>query len=294
MTKYQPSSNLLLLLLFCSQLKQYSSFLTTVILVLFLYYRKAPEIKATSPYLSLTMFLGCYSLLASGTIGAISPSVLHDWVFFCNAPEWCLSLGLHLIVSPLIMKMLRVYHIFSYFGKLGKRWSDVVLFAGVLALFGANITVLTLRIVFGGRNGINRKRLLMPEDSFHYYKIIRDCTPPSIIASTLYDGELLLLDSAVILLAILNKKYPMTILQRHKESQYIHLLGYSSYTSLPLAQVISDDRIHMFASVNSTAILCQTFLFLPKCLPPLLRHINWNTTTQNLKANRKEILYSHQ
>ena len=52
--------------------------LTTVILVLFFYCRKAPEIKATSPYLSLIMFLGCYSLLASGTIGAISPSVLHD------------------------------------------------------------------------------------------------------------------------------------------------------------------------------------------------------------------------
>ena len=46
--------------------------LTTVILILFLYYRNAPEIKATSPYLSLIMFLGCYFLFAHGMIEATS------------------------------------------------------------------------------------------------------------------------------------------------------------------------------------------------------------------------------
>ena len=94
--------------------------LTTVILILFLYYHKAPEIKATSSYLSLTMFLGCYSLFVSSMVTALSQSVIHDGVFFCNAPEWCFSLGVHLIVAPLIMKMLRVYCIFNHFGKLGK------------------------------------------------------------------------------------------------------------------------------------------------------------------------------
>ena len=185
------------------------------------------------------------------------------------------------------MRMLRVYRICTYFGKLGKRWSDVVLFAGVLALFGANITFLTLWIVLGSRNGIkivNAWRFIsLLQDYSRLHSTKHYCIHPSYMI--------------LLLIAILNKKYPTTILQRHKESQYIHLLGYSSYTLLPLAQVISDDRIHvylMFASVNSTAILCQTFLFLPKCLPSLLRHINWSTITQDLKANRKEILYSHQ
>ena len=258
--------------------------LTTVILILFLYYRNAPEIKATSPYLSLTMFLGCYSLLASGMIGAISPSVIHDGVFFCNAPEWCLSLGVHLIVASLIMKMLRVYRIFTYFGKLGKRWSDGVLFAGVLAIVGVNITFLTLWIEFGGSNGINHKRLLTPEDSFHYYEIIQDCTPPSIIASALYDGELLLLNSVVVLLAILTRNIQRQYFKDTKKVNiFIYLDILISYTLLPLAQVIANREIQLylrFASVNSTAILCQIFLFLPKCLPPLLRHIKlkYNTT----------------
>ena len=60
---------------------------TTVILILFLYYRNAPEIKASSPYLGLTMFLGCYFLFANGVIEATFPSVIHDGVFFCNVVQ---------------------------------------------------------------------------------------------------------------------------------------------------------------------------------------------------------------
>ena len=86
---------------FSLHLSQYnvelSIILTTVILILFLYYRNAPEIKASSPYLGLTMFLGCYSLFVGAMVTTLSRSVIHDGVFFCNAPEWCLSLGVHLI-----------------------------------------------------------------------------------------------------------------------------------------------------------------------------------------------------
>ena len=80
--------------------------LTTVVLILFLYYRNAPEMKATSPHLSLIMFLGCYILFAGATIETISPYVIHDGVFFCNLPRWTLSLGAHLVFAPLIMRML--------------------------------------------------------------------------------------------------------------------------------------------------------------------------------------------
>ena len=61
--------------------------LTTFILILFLYYQNAPEIKATSLYLSLTMFLGCYFLFASATIETHLQSFIHDRVFICNVPR---------------------------------------------------------------------------------------------------------------------------------------------------------------------------------------------------------------
>ena len=41
--------------------------LTTIILVLFLYWRNEPEIEATTPYFSLVMFAGCYWVLG-GTL----------------------------------------------------------------------------------------------------------------------------------------------------------------------------------------------------------------------------------
>ena len=155
--------------------------LTTVILILFLYYRNAPEIKATSRYLSLSMFIGCYSLFVGAMVTALSKSVIHDGVFFCNAPEWCLNLGVHLILAPLIMKMLRVYRIFNYFGKLGKRWSDGVLFCGILVIVGANIIFLTVWMVFGGVTGINNMMLVTPEDSFPYYEVTQGCNTQSTI-----------------------------------------------------------------------------------------------------------------
>ena len=114
-------------------------------------------------------------------VTTLSQSVIHDGVFFCNAPEWCLSLGVHLIVAPLIMKMLRVYRIFNYFGKLGKRWSDGVLFCGILVIVGANIIFLTVWMAFGGITGINIMMLVTPEDSFPYYEVTQVCNTQSMI-----------------------------------------------------------------------------------------------------------------
>ena len=105
------------------------AFFTTDILILFLYYRNAPGTKTTSPYLSLTMFWGCYSLLSLSVLQLqLFHHVIHNRVFFSNAWDWCLSLDLHLIFTPLIMRMLQVYRVFTFFGKLGKRWSDEVHF----------------------------------------------------------------------------------------------------------------------------------------------------------------------
>ena len=250
--------------------------LTTVILILFLYYRKAPEIKATSPYLSLTMFLGCYSLFLSGTIRVISPAVIHDGVFFCTAPKWCLSLGLYLIFAPLIMKMLRVYRIFTYFGKMGKLWSDIVLFAGTMVIVGANIIFVTVWIVFGGNKVISTEMLVTPEDSFPYYEVSQTCILPNIIYF-IYLIEVAIIYTIIVLLAILTRNIRR---QHFKDTKKVNIFIYldtvSSYILFPLSLIITNPEIQVyftFVETNSHAILCQMFLFLPKVLPPLLRDV---------------------
>ena len=254
--------------------------LTTVILILFLYYRNAPEIKATSPYLSLTMFLGCYFLFAGAMIRALSPSVIHNGHFFCNAPEWCLSLGLHLILAPLIMKMLRVYRIFTYFGKLGMRWSDGVLLAGLLVIVGSNIIFLTVWMVFGGVTGINNMMLVTPEDSFPYYEVTQGCNTQSMILLIISETDIMFLITITVLLSVLTRN----IRRKHfkdtkKVNTFIYLDILISYIVFSLSLIITNREIQVYLAIigiNSHAILCQMFLFLPKCLPPFLRHLKFN------------------
>ena len=268
--------------------------LTTTMLILYLYYRNAPEIKATSPYLSLVMFLGCYSLFASATILVISPAVLHDGDFFCNAPTWSLILGLYLIFAPLIVRMVRVYRIFNYFSKLAKRWSDGVLFAGILLIVGVSILFLTLRSVLGSDNRTNNVMLVSPEDSFPHYDIIQSCAPPNMVFAVLDFLQIVLLYLIVVLLAILTRKVR---LQHFKDTKKVNAFIYSDILItgilLPLSIIITDSEVYItFGQVNSHAVLCQMFMFLPKCWPPLCRHLKlkyWKTALKNKQStNSKE------
>ena len=249
--------------------------LTTVILILFLYYRNAPEIKATSPYL---MFLGCYSLFVTAMIEVISPAVIHDGVFFCNAPKWSYTFGLSLVFAPLIMRMLRVYRIFNYFGKLGKLWSDGVLFAGILLIVGVSIILFALWSVLDGISRVNNNVMLVTlEGSFPYYDVVQVRTPAGVAFLVLDSLQILLLYISVVVLAILTRK----VRQQHlKGTKKVNIFIYSEVLIacilLPLAMIITDREIQVyirFAQINSNAVLCQTFLFLPKCLPPLCRHL---------------------
>ena len=274
--------------------------LTTVTLILFLYYRTAPEIKATSPYLSLAMFVGCYCLFSGAIVTALSQSVVHSGRFFCNAPEWCLSLGLHLIIVPLIMRMLRVYRIFTYFGKLGKRWSDRVLYAGVAVIVGSNVIFLTVLQVFDGLNSINREMLVIPEGTFPVYDVTQVCSLPNIIRVVLHECGVSIITISLGLLAFLTRN----IRRKHfkdtkKVNTFIYLDILISYIVFPLLWFFANREIQVylkFIGMNSYAILCQTFLFLPKCWPPLLRHLKLKYLKTALKnkqsTNSKEEKYA--
>ena len=182
------------------------------------------------------------------------------------------------------MKMLRVYRIFTYFGKLGKQWSDIVLFAGVLFIVGISIIFLTVVQVIGGVKGINIDSLVTPENSFSYYKVTQVCSPPNIIALVLFECETSLFTTIIVLLAVLTRKIGrQNFKDTKKVNAFIYLDFLVFYILFPVSMIITNHEIPvylMFFLVNQTAILCQVFLFLPKCLQPLLRHLKlkyWKT-----------------
>ena len=106
-----------------------------------LYYLPFP----TSINLSLLMFVGCYLLFISTLFNTVSDLVDYDGPFFCNIVTWSAALGMSFVLGTLLVRMLRVYRIFSYFGRLeGKKWSDCFLFIVVLSIVGVKATLLLI------------------------------------------------------------------------------------------------------------------------------------------------------
>ena len=119
----------------------------TAVLVLFIYFRNEPEIKATSWLLSLLMILSCYMLVANLLAHAIRtflPPVPHFNT--CSFSIWISVYGvpLTLISAVLLVKMLRVYHIFHKFHKLGKLSSNYAMVFYIFLIISPNIMVLVI------------------------------------------------------------------------------------------------------------------------------------------------------
>ena len=106
--------------------------LTTIMMVcLTLGLYNSSEIRVTSPLLSLLMFLVCYVLLTAACL-AISQQLRqfneNDFGILCNAENLLTDFGGNLISLTVLVKIIRINHIFNQFHKTGKIWHDGYLF----------------------------------------------------------------------------------------------------------------------------------------------------------------------
>ena len=127
---------------------------TTVQLILYLLYRDHKVIKATSPYLSLLMFAGCYLLCVAGTLNTtISTFVIpkKDFLILIRTDFIIILNGFSLILITLFIKLLRIYRIFSskLSKDLGKYWSNFPLLLTIIFLTALpNIIVLPIILLY--------------------------------------------------------------------------------------------------------------------------------------------------
>lgn len=109
----------------------------TSVLVLNLALSQSREIKATSPYLSIVIFVGFYCL-CFGTVNLIIQTsfALSSDVFtlLCYLQFWFVFDGMIFTAGLQLLKLLRIYRIFSHFGKLGKAFSDWALLIYVIIM----------------------------------------------------------------------------------------------------------------------------------------------------------------
>ena len=125
----------------------------TVQLILYIYYRNHKVIKATSPYLSLLMFAGCYLLCVvvaiKVTYGTFDlPEESFIMLLFINI--FIVLNGFSLILVTLFFKLLRVYRIFLSRLQidLGRYWNNFPLLIAIICITVLpNIVVVPFTVV---------------------------------------------------------------------------------------------------------------------------------------------------
>ena len=255
---------------------------TTVMLVLFMYYRNEPEIKASSYNLSLCMFLGCYSLL----IGTLTHTLACGLVLNGHArPAVCIiiiattSIGLDLVLTTLFTKMLRVYRVFTYFGKTGKAWSDRVLLLVIFMIVLGKILLLIAWFAVDTYQ-LEDVEMYQKEALPPYYEVIQQCRcrylPYWLSSVFLYSGIIL---TVLLLLAFKTRKIER---ENFKDTKKVNAYTLSLFILICLFlslwwvlrtvnQTIASNLI-IGAGYGMAAMFCQLFLFAPKTIPPFLRH----------------------
>ena len=257
---------------------------TTILLSLFIYYRKEPEIKATSYTLSLCMFVGCYLLLTSalfhnitsGTIVYGSQESLRT--FICMFDITIVGIGSDIILGTVIAKTLRIYHIFKTFGTVSRVCSDQGLFILISSIVSVKIVMLIAWATLDAAYIVDKEQFvstIVPP----FFRVIQECQSNyHNIWLLVVFGYSIILGLVMVLLAILTRKIKR---KNYKDSKKINIL---------VAALIVDTCIGMplwimFRSVNATilsrisynigtlvaAVLCQVILILPKILPLVVR-----------------------
>ena len=124
----------------------------TVNLILYIFYRNEPTVKATSVPLSILIFVGCYLLLIYLADINLTPLPSHykrskhfrDGVCVVAALFNFLSYPLILIFSTLLVKLFRIHRIFNKFGKLNKHACNDLALAGYALLISSPSAILLL------------------------------------------------------------------------------------------------------------------------------------------------------
>ena len=258
----------------------------TIVLLLYIYFHKEPEVKATSFILSLLMFVGCYLNLIYLCILLYTNHMLHSVDImrddaFCLSQQWLSGSGisLPLMLATLLVKMLRIYHIFYniQMRHLGCHCSDLSLALYVILILTPGFL---LNIIW---DFVDRYRVYFEyqmQDGYIYLE--KSCRSKNQVllygVATVY---LLVLIFALTIVAVITRKVR---LQNFKDTKKVNILLFIFCVAIVvslsywlLLQALNTKRyianIPLFIGHLLGVIFYMSLLFVPKILPPLWRHV---------------------
>ena len=279
-SKYETTPVWILALVFSAS--GLTTLLTTVVLLLVLCHTQSKVIKAISPILSVVIFIGCYM----ESLAAIFRTVLFAYsippLFYsimCCLEIWLGSTGLNLILTTVLLKLARIYRIFTYFGKTGKIWSDVsLLLITLMICLPVNLYLILWFSIETPQRRLTEDRNTITTNTTAGSVRLTIVTKTTMCYSENFNVWLtilfmpsILLLIAVIFFAVLTRKINRANFKDTKKiTAYVAVIFLTIVVSLPSWKLLEaagkDGLAHIAISMGFilVAFLTVTFLFVPK------------------------------
>ena len=252
-------------------------FITTVLLLVSLILRKEPEILAISPLLSMLIFVGCYQLTFASVFTATTKFVIITpdvYLFLCYFKDWSAHSGINLITTTILVRLVRIYRIFTHFGKTSKFWQDKYLFFVIIIIACLSDVVIIIGIIVDPLEFKEKRKYLLDENP-PKVSITTQCTSQYsavlYVITKLYSGFLILL---LLTFAILTRKVNR---KNFKDTKKISAFVFTFTIVATFSAVISSlfnsiDKENIAVLITSysyqmMSLLCLIILIVPKAVP---------------------------
>lgn len=266
----------LLIILFSMVLIFLTLFNTIVVLI----FRKRPEVKSTSFVLTLIILIGCFFLLISPILQTIYMMVktgnAHRIICFL---EFWLSLdGIYMILTTLLVRLLRVFHVFRSHHSTGKFWADKYLLLYIALIFSPMLCITIIKVAVDPFYLDRSDKVFVSDDAMPRILLANNCTSKH---TEIWLAISFSLIGVVMVLVTFLAVQTRHIKKKHfKDTKKINVFLFSTCIIyaifvplwLVLDTVGKDLTFYILkcAARLLIAALCQCFLFLPKTIPALL------------------------
>ena len=259
-----------------------SAIVTTLNMILFLYYRKEPEIKASSAGISMLIHISCYFLLIGCQYDIWGNGIiLSKQNPICLTLVWTIYPWGDVILATLLVKICRIYHIFNHFGKIKNVCTDKKLLVPLLLIVLMKVTIL---LVWSAHDTfiITDVEIFHSETKPPYCEVVQHCYSDHfqlwLSASLCFTG---ILGGVTGFVAFKTRKIRR---KNFKDTKKVNLTIVTCFIGVAILVPIwwisrSSGNTNLSRVAISTlyliiAICCQVCLFCPKTLPPLKRSLH--------------------
>ena len=262
---------------------------TTITLLLMLCLYKTPEIRATSPLLSILIFIGVYmNMLASVMVLIIQSIVVSSLTYsiLCNISHRLLEAGLNLIIATVLMKLARISIVFRHFHRSSKIWHDHYLVIVIIAV--AHLVPFFVNVIFLSLDPLKQssKETMLYNENPPIKVISLFCTNEFyFLWEFLTMSYTIILLAGLVFFAIKTRKIDRKHFKDTKKTiGFVFTMTLTGSILLPIIKIleitgnINTSTILLLFTLHLNVYIPLLFLIAPKVYPTFYYHICTNVT----------------